>query len=277
MSDKFEKLIEALKETFVEKDRDISEISTFKFTGDVSGRGFLWTGHKHTKQFIYNADPERFFSSETIDIGKGKNYSINGIKVLDDRELGSNVTKSSLREVGRLKGLIVDGSVNINDYLFFNGDSDRLGLGTDSPNAALSVCENGIEVIVGSVAPGKASLGTFNSVDLELLTDKTSRLIVKANGDIELGSISNGDIKVSVHGKMGINVRTIDPRATLHVGGAIKFNEKIHISGTEPPQGGSYVIGDIMWNSAPAAGRYVGWICVQSGNPGVWNPFGEIK
>ena len=277
MSDKFEKLIEALKETFVEKGRDASEISTFKFTGDISGRGFLWTGHGHTKQFVYNADPEKFFSSETIDLGKGKNYSINGIKVLDDKELGSSITKSSLREVGRLRGLIVDGDININDYVFFNGSSDRLGLGTDSPNAALSVCENGVEIVVGSTSPGKASIGTFNSVDLELLTDKSARITIKANGDIDLGNVNNGDIKVSVHGKMGVCVRTIDPRVSLHVGGPIKFNEKVHISGTEPPQGGSYNVGDVMWNSNPAPGKFVGWICTKAGNPGVWSPFGEIK
>jgi hypothetical protein len=59
------------------------------------------------------ANPGRFFVSETIDLAKGKGISVNNVKVIDDTELGSTVTKSNLREVGRLKGLIVDGGYQL--------------------------------------------------------------------------------------------------------------------------------------------------------------------
>jgi hypothetical protein len=76
---------------------------------------------------------------------------------------------------------------------------------------------------------------------------------------------------------MGINVGTPDPRTNLHIGGAIKFNDTLHLKGTRPPEGGSFKQGDIVWNSEPQQRNYVGWICIQSGNPGIWAQFGEIR
>jgi hypothetical protein len=44
------------------------------------------------------------------------------------------------------------------------------------------------------------------------------------------------------------------------------------------PTGGavSYYIGDIVYNSAPAAGQPVGWLCTANGAPGTWLPFGQV-
>lgn len=35
-------------------------------------------------------------------------------------------------------------------------------------------------------------------------------------------------------------------------------------------------VGDIVYNSSPAAGGHVGWICTTAGTPGTWNTFGAI-
>ena len=78
------------------------------------GKGLLWSGHGYTKQFVLGKKPDRFFSTESIDLHLGKHYSINNVPVVTETELGSTVVKSNLREVGRLKGLVVDGSVNNN-------------------------------------------------------------------------------------------------------------------------------------------------------------------
>jgi hypothetical protein len=39
------------------------------------------------------------------------------------------------------------------------------------------------------------------------------------------------------------------------------------------PTAGTYVEGDIVWNTNPSANSLVGWFCIQSGTPGVWLPF----
>jgi hypothetical protein len=42
------------------------------------------------------------------------------------------------------------------------------------------------------------------------------------------------------------------------------------------PTEGTWRVGEIVYNSAPAGGGYVGWICVAAGTPGTWKTFGAI-
>ncbi len=278
MSDKIETLLNSLREVLEQgKDVDVAEVPFINFKGDIVGKGLIWSGQGNNKQFIFIDNPNRFFVSEDLDLARGRSLLMNGIKVIDENQLGPTITKSHLKEVGRLQGLIVDGSVSINQYLFYDANTDRLGLGTDQPKAPISIVDMNIELVLGASEPNVGSIGTFNSADLELVTDNTARITVSANGDIRLGNYSSGPIKVSVIGSMGINVNTIDPRTNLHVSGPIKFNDKIHLNGLEPPQGGTYTEGDIVWNADPQPGRFVGWVCTRAGNPGLWSGFGRIE
>lgn len=250
--------------------------SSVTFSDDLQAKGLLWIGKDYTKQFVYRSKPNRFFSTESIDLSKDKKFSINGIDVLDSQELGSSITKSNLKEVGRLKGLIVDGSISINSYLFFNQATDRLGIGTDKPNAALSVAEFGIEVLLGT-ENNKGIVGTFANHGFDIITDKTPRISISSSGDISLGNKSTSPVQVSINGTLTVNVSTPDPRVKLDVGGAIKFNNSLHLSSFEAPLSGTFNQGDIVWNSAPSQRKFIGWACVKSGSPGIWCPFGEIK
>jgi hypothetical protein len=42
------------------------------------------------------------------------------------------------------------------------------------------------------------------------------------------------------------------------------------------PTSGAYTAGDVILNTAPQAGFETGWICVQSGTPGVWSALGYL-
>lgn len=239
------------------------------------GKGIIFSGHGTTKQFLLT-EPDRFVSSENIEVAKDKGFYANGIKVLDSKELGSTVTKSSLREVGRLKGLIVDGSVSIDNYLYYNSDINRLGFGTESPNAALSVAEMGIEVMLGTSETFHGVVGTFASTDFDIVTDNTPRISVKANGDIILGNFNRTPIQVTVNGKLSLGVKTPDPNVDLHVAGAVRLNNKLHMVSELPPTKGNFNKGDIVWNSNPQPRGCIGWVCTRPGDPGEWNPFGTI-
>ena len=39
---------------------------------------------------------------------------------------------------------------------------------------------------------------------------------------------------------------------------------------------GDYKKGDIVWNDSPKETGYVGWVCIRTGNPGIWRGFGQI-
>ena len=247
------------------------------FSGSpLEGKGMLWSGQGHTKQFIFASNPDRFFVSENIDLAKEKSITINGIKLFDDRELGPTIVKSNLREVGRLKSLVVDGSVNIGQYLLFNSDSNRLGLGIENPNGAFSVAEDDIEVIVGTKDSVRGYVGTFASHAFDIITDNNARITISAGGNIQLGNPKLPPVQVSVHGKLAVRVSTPDPEVDLHVNGSVKFGNRLQKVDRSYPTAGSYNQGDIVWNSEPRRGHHVGWICVQAGTPGLWEPFGKI-
>lgn len=258
-------------------DIQLEKNTNVEFNGDNPfNKGLLWKGHGNTKQFILNAEGDKFFSSETIDVHQGKHYSINGTKVLDDKELGSSITKSNIRELGRLKGLAVDGDVIINSFLFYNSAVDRIGLGTEEPKAAITVAEDMIEVSLGTKDSVKGFVGTHQNAGFDIVTGDITRISIAGNGNIQIGNQNTTPAKISVHGTMGVNVSSPDDRVDLHVNGAIRFNDTLHLKGNEPPKGGAYNKGDIVWNSEPDTGRPVGWICTKEGAPGVWKPFGAV-
>lgn len=278
-NEKLNALLELLKDLLTDSSaKNVLEgLQHIAFKKEIHGKGIIWNPEKgHAKQFVFNS-PDKLFSSENLDLANGKHLSIDGIKIIDQQELGPTITKSGLKEVGRLKGLIVDGSLSVNQYLYYDASTDRLGLGTEQPHAALSIADQGVEIIFGSHEYNKAAIGTFNSADVVLVTDNTPRVTLSAGGNIELGNRNFGPIQVSINGTLGVDVKTPDPRVKLHVNGPIKFNDSVHLSGSEPPQGGAFNQGDIVWNSNPEQKRYVGWVCIKSGNPGIWCQFGEIK
>jgi hypothetical protein len=283
MSEQLKEAINDLSKLFNELSVEKSLVHNsqyIEFSSAVGGtnidRGLIWSGDDYNKQLVLK-EGNKLFCTESINVARDRNYEINGQIVLSEKELGNSVIKSNLREVGRLRNLSVDGNVTINGYVYYNGAIDRLGLGTDQPNAALSIAEDGIELILGTVDSSKAQIGTFGSHDLEIVTDNTPRLIIDKKGNIDFGSNTNNQITAHVHGKLYVGNKNLDHRVDLQVDGAIKFQDKIHRYDTSFPTVGDFTRGDITWNSEPELGKPIGWVCVRAGSPGAWLPFGEIK
>jgi hypothetical protein len=263
---------------FTLEEGDPIELTTpLKFKSDnLDGSGLLWVGKGNTKQLVFLTNPDRIFLSENIDLARNKNYSINNIMVLNENSLGTTVTKSYLKEVGRLKGLIVEGTTSLGEHFYFDKDSKRFGIGTEQPNAAISIVDNNVELILGTNSSAKAFIGTLASHSLDIVTDNQNRISISSDGNILLGSFKSAPIQASINGKLSIRIQNPDPDVDLHVAGPIKFNGKLQTHGSSIPDSGSFNKGDIVWNTEPRIGSYAGWICVNSGTPGLWEPFGKI-
>jgi hypothetical protein len=419
---------------------------------DLNGKGFSWTHGSASTQLVYRTGG-RIWTNGEFDIGQGRSYKIDNIPVISAKELGPTIVKSNLREVGPLKTLRVLGDASLGDFAFFNSTANRLGLNTDEPNAALSVVDNDVEVIIGSNRIGVANIGTHSNHTLELITDNIPRIVVKNNGEVHIGDpasksgvlkvhgtlevetiisdtridrfsplefkttrdsniygkglvwsgtgvtryftmeagpdrlrssesidvaegqcyrvngkavinenslgdtvshsnltklgaleelIVNGAAKfyrdievdnllrakalqvgdglnyvsfngqsingiqqvsltvqdsevfyadqneiaignklnnrrpVKVFGQLTVGVNNPDPDTSLAVNGNISFANKKFITGANPPTSGSFVKGDICWNTDPKENNYVGWVCINEGTPGEWLPFGAI-
>jgi len=259
-------------------DMRMESLTSVAFQADdngVYGKGLQWRGQGPTKQLVYRANPDRIWTDESIDIGQESAYMIGNVPVIRQTELGSAVRTSSLVTVGTLQNLRTNGNLNIDDFVFYNTDSENFAIGTESPNGKFAVATLDAEFIIDT-APSTVKLGTWTSDDLRLITDDTTRIVVRANGQIDLGDPDGADTKVTVHGKLGIGVNSIDSDVTLSTSGPVKFENKKFMNGTEIPTSGTFRQGDIVWNENTMQSGYVGWVCVRSGTPGEWRPFGQI-
>ena len=273
--------VERLEVTELSVDVRNERSSSLEFVPDsgstIAGKGLLWRDpDTYTKQLVWHANPDRLFSTESFDLSAGKHFSIGATPVLTEEAIGTSVVNSSLQTLGTLNNLEVNGNVTIDQFIFWESESNRLGIGTDAPNAALSIVSLDAEFIV---EPEGASIkmGAWTNNDLDIITDDQTRLSIKANGVIQAGTSEAPNAVVKVFGQLGIGVNNIDADVTLSTSGPVKLDGRKMQSGATAPSAGAYALGDIVWNSNPKPTGYVGWICTREGTPGTWKAFGSIS
>ena len=235
------------------------------------GKGLIWPGGEYTKQFILQERPDRFFATESIDLRDGKIYMVNGKNVLAENELGRSVTKSHLRSVGVLDKLSVEGPLTVDNYLYFDNNTQRLGLGTEQPNGDISIMSWDHEFIINNTDDRKFEIGAYTNTSVNIITDDTTRIAINHDGVVTITG------KTVFQNKIGVGVKNFAQDADITSAGPIRFQDKKFEVGDSSPSSGVYVKGDIVWNSNPRATDYVGWVCTKSGTPGDWRPFGQIK
>ena len=252
--------------------------TSLEFEGDiVAGKGLVWRANDYSRQFVYHENPDRMFSSEHMDIARSKHYSIGTVPAITETDLGSSVINSSLTNLGVLEGLEVNGNVSFDGYLFWEAESNRLGIGTEAPNASLSIANLDAEFIIDSENESGIRIGNWTNDDLQVITDNTTRLTVKANGDLILGTQGSDNARMHVYGKLGVGVANIESDVSLSTSGPVKIHGRKMENGAAVPTAGVYAVGDIVWNTNPAPTGYVGWVCVRDGTPGIWKAFGAIS
>jgi hypothetical protein len=244
--------------------------------GEPVNTGLLWSGGQYSRQFLFKQNVDRFFSSEHLDLDSGKEYLIDNSSVLSRNALGRTVVNSNLQTVGTLEKLSVSGAVNIGDFVHFNPVGRRFAIGTDSANGVLSIYDtnNNVELILSGKENNRGIIGTFNTTGLEIVTDHQTRMSIEPGGDITLGVEQRDSTVTRVYGKLSVGVK--NPRESFEVSGNIRWSNKLFAIGNSAPTEGSFTQGDIVWNSIPKEGAYIGWVCISTGSPGQWKPFGVI-
>ena len=250
-----------VEETYTDQKHNTS--LDFQVEGDTRLIGLQWRKKgEATKQLVWRDN--RFYVSDTIDLHRDASYSIDNIPVITQDSLGSTVTKSNLSTVGRLQNLQTDGDLTVDDYIFYESGTSRLGIGTEAPNGQLSVSSDEAEFVVDPDFD-HLRVGAWTTSKMSLITDNKERIVIKQHGGVE------------IKGKLGVNVSYPGEDVDLEVSGDIRFNAKKLSVGAEVPTEGNYNKGDIIYNTDPTAGGWIGWVCVESGNPGNWKKFGAIE
>lgn len=246
--------------------------SPLEFTGGSKwayGKGLIWSGGQYTAQLVLQGNPDRIFSTESIDVPAGKTYHIDGQPVITSDSLGTNIVNSNLTSVGTLENLRTEGSMVIDHFIYYEPSMNRLGLGTEAPNGMFAVMSFDHEFIIDETENRSIKLGTYSASDLEVITDNTTRLTVTTNGNVKIANhLTSGTLSVGVENPA--------QDVSITTAGAVRFQGKKQEVGTTQPAEGVYNKGDIVWNENPKPSGKVGWICIRGGTPGEWKAFGTI-
>lgn len=243
-----------VKELIVDQRQERTAPLEFRaLKGDTNyGKGMAFTGQGVNKQFIFAAEPDQFFSTEHINLAVDRGYLINGKRVLTEHELGPNVTKSYLKELGNLSYLKVDGEANL--------------------GGVFTVKDK--KVFIGSV-----EISTIKGVKIQgdSFEFKAENQSISINDDrITLGNKDRPFANTVINGTLAVGMQSVGIDAQLEVAGNVRFSNKLFATGIKAPTTGDYQRGDIVWNSDPRETGYIGWVCIRSGNPGIWRGFGQI-
>lgn len=236
----------------------------------IYGKGLVWTAENRARQFIYRGNPDRLYSTESIDIDEEQSYMIGNVPVLSATELGKTIRESNLVKVGVLQNLRTQGNLNLDETIFYNSDSQSIGIGTESPKGIINIVSYDSDFVIDSDEEA-TKLGNYSYSKLNIVTDNSPRITINANGKTIIHN------NTTVNAKLGVNVNNVPEDVDFATSGPISFQQTKFSTGTEEPSTGNYKKGDIVWNTDPKPTGYVGWICILSGTPGDWRPFGQIK
>jgi hypothetical protein len=216
------------------------------------GKGVEWVAKDRVRKLVLGHNPDRIYSTESIDVAADNGYYIGKQLVLSSHALGPAVVESNLIKVGVLQDLVVAGSAQLTTIL-----SNDIQLPGESNHIVIN------------------SSGISTDNEFTISRGQHTDLHISAT-DISIGHRQNKARPIRLSGRVGINVSNPNESVDLAVGGNFSFANKKFTTGESAPIEGVYSKGDICWNSNPTPSGYVGWICVVEGNPGEWRPFGVI-
>ena len=226
----------------------------------IYGQGLIWTGTGNMRQFIMKSDTDRLWSSESIDLAEDQSYMINGQSVLSSVGLGPNVVSSNLSKVGTLESLNVQGEATF---------MDRINASRAVINAKVILFNDGDEFTITN-----GSLSSNNKISFDV---QGQEKFYADQNEITIGNKQDTRKPVKVFGQLTVGINTPPEGVDFAVSGNIQFANKKFVTGNSSPTEGSFSKGDICWNSNPTVDNFVGWICIDSGAPGQWLPFGAIS
>jgi hypothetical protein len=165
----------------------------------LNGQGVTWNVGDTESTLVYRPG-NRLYTNLHLDLERGRAYKIDNIEVLTNNTLGSSISRSSLRQLGPLNNLIVNGNVEIGQFVYIDSDTGRVGFGTESPNGSFAILDNGAEFVIGSPNTGTVNVGTHSNHDVAITTDNIARVTVKTGGDVHVGNVTSRGAKLVVHG-----------------------------------------------------------------------------
>jgi hypothetical protein len=139
--------------------------------------------------------------------------------------------------------------------------------------------DNENTITIGTIAcPSDYTVRQFEKMFyVPKLTTKTGNLslIIFVDLDGSYHQITNLDI-LALQLIKGYTNQTLIPQNNVNLICDASTSKPKIMYGVGVPTVGTYIAGDKIYNIAPTAGGYTGWICTVAGTPGTWKGFGLI-
>jgi len=152
-----------------------------------------------------------------------------------DTKMDINIKRS-----GHLKELEVSGEALLSDVLYTTPGNNRVGINTLEPSDALTVWDQEVEVVIGRHKNQEGYIGTRRRQSLNIGANNKVGITINNEGTVILD-------KLQLQGKV--------------------------ISSGETIPGHASKTGDIVLNTRPMVGNYIGWVCLDGIK---WAGFGRI-
>ena len=141
----------------------------------------------------------------------------------------------------QLKELQVSGEALLSDVLYTTPGNKRVGINTMEPSDALTVWDQETEVVIGKHKTQEGYIGTRRRQDLN----------IGANNQVGITVCSDGSVNID---KLNLMGRAIGQAISVPNYAAKR--------------------GDIVLNSKPEVGKFIGWVCLDGIK---WSGFGKIE
>jgi len=147
----------------------------------------------------------------------------------------------AIKRQGQLKELEVSGEASLSDVLYTTPGNRRVGINTMDPSDALTVWDNEAEVVIGKHKAQEGYIGTRRRQDLNIGANNKVGIVVRSDGSVVVDKLVLCDKAISTSNS---------------------------IPGTAAKRG------DIVLNTQPEVGKYIGWVCLDGIR---WAGFGRIE
>lgn len=219
---------------------------------------------------------------------------LSSVKIKDHKVYGKNQSLLAIKDATRStldQSVVIEGCSFICENTVSNGGAiflqiDAGGQFNDNyvylPSAAYSTGSATREVVrlrKLNIASGNIYDTNMSTVSQQFITDYADAVTV-ANETYKSPTYfwalnDVGAPQVAMYGRgqfsPGMQLNLYDFRGTASGNAVSRVFSSLSV-----PSSGTWQRGDIVFNSQPSAGGFIGWACTSSGTPGTWKTFGSI-
>jgi hypothetical protein len=157
-----------------------------------------------------------------------ESIAVCGNLLVDGATLSSTITDTNIQQTGTLRTLDVEGKSTFNNQTL-TVDNKRIGVNTNSPEMALHIVDEEVDLTIGKTATNSAYIGTNLAQSVAIGVNRVAQIEISAEGLTKIKQLQVGANRIS--------------HATMVPGWA----------GTK---------GDIVFNSDPKDDAVFAWVCL---------------